>query len=171
MAVLRAACSAKFSNCMAIETCYFHLLISFFSYHFLTAPPLTFTEIPDEDLLKSVVEQEELVLSCEVSVLDGAVQWYKDGSEIQPSDTITVQADGAKRSLIISLTKLSDMGTYSCRAGDNVLMFKVNVRGNSMISVNLLYKSTLFKLLLNLYSSNTSINISAKAQRQKMSPH
>ncbi|TKS67636.1 Obscurin [Collichthys lucidus] len=47
-------------------------------------PPVTFADIPEEDLFKSVVEQEELVLSCEVSRADGVVQWYKDGTEMQP---------------------------------------------------------------------------------------
>uniref|UniRef100_UPI0037E77869 obscurin-like protein 1 n=1 Tax=Semicossyphus pulcher TaxID=241346 RepID=UPI0037E77869 len=92
------------------------------------APPVTFADIPDEDLFKSVVEQEELVLSCEVSRADGVVQWYKDGTEMQPSNNITMQAEGNMRNLTIHPAQLSDTGTYTCRAGDNVLLFKVNVR-------------------------------------------
>ncbi|KAM9347673.1 obscurin-like protein 1 [Symphorus nematophorus] len=92
------------------------------------APPVTFADIPEEDLFKSVVEQEQLVLSCEVSRADGVVQWYKDGTELQPSDNITMQAEGTTRNLTIHSAQLSDTGTYTCRAGDNVLMFKVNIR-------------------------------------------
>ncbi|XP_044072901.1 obscurin-like protein 1 isoform X10 [Siniperca chuatsi] len=92
------------------------------------APPVTFADIPEEDLFKSVVEQEQLVLSCEVSRADGVVQWYKDGTEMQPRNNITMQAEGTKRNLTIHSAQLSDTGTYTCRAGDNVLMFKVNIR-------------------------------------------
>ncbi|XP_053185183.1 obscurin-like protein 1 [Scomber japonicus] len=92
------------------------------------APPVTFADIPEEDLFKSVVEQEELALSCEVSRADSVVQWYKDGIEVQLSDNITIQAEGTQRNLTIHSAQLSDSGTYTCRAGDNILMFKVNIR-------------------------------------------
>ncbi|XP_049904839.1 obscurin-like protein 1 isoform X2 [Epinephelus moara] len=91
-------------------------------------PPVTFADIPEEDLFKSVVEQEQLVLSCEVSRTDGVVQWYKDGIEMQPSNNITMQAEGTRRNLTVHSTQLSDTGTYTCRAGDNILMYKVTIR-------------------------------------------
>ncbi|XP_078118989.1 obscurin-like protein 1 [Sander vitreus] len=92
------------------------------------APPVTFVDIPEEDLFKSVVEKEQLVLSCEVSRTDGVVQWYKDGTEVQPCNNITMQAEGTTRNLTVHSAQLSDTGTYTCRAGDNVLMYKVNIR-------------------------------------------
>eukprot|EP00066_Takifugu_rubripes_P001160 XP_003962167.2 PREDICTED: obscurin-like protein 1 [Takifugu rubripes] len=92
------------------------------------APPVTFADIAEEDLFKTVVEQEELLLTCEVSRVDGVVQWYKDGAELQQGHNTTIQADGTKRNLTINSAQLSDMGTYTCRAGDNVIMFKVNIR-------------------------------------------
>lgn len=95
------------------------------------APPVIFADIAEEELFKSVVEQEQLVLSCEVSRDDGVVQWYKDGAELHPSHTVTTQAEGTKRNLTIHSAQLSDTGTYTCRAGDNVLIFKVNIRGNN----------------------------------------
>ncbi|XP_037645176.1 obscurin-like protein 1 isoform X18 [Sebastes umbrosus] len=94
----------------------------------IKAPPVTFADIPEEDLFKSVVEQEQLVLSCEVSRADGVVQWYKDGTEMQPCNNITMQAEDIKRNLTVHSAKLSDTGTYTCRAGDNILMYKVNIR-------------------------------------------
>ena len=97
---------------------------------FSAVPPVTFADIPEENLFKSVEEQQQLVLSCEVSRSDGVVQWYKDGTEMQPSPKATMQIEGTKRSLTIHSAQLSDTGTYTCRVGDSVLMFKVNVRGN-----------------------------------------
>ncbi|KAG7240547.1 hypothetical protein INR49_026831 [Caranx melampygus] len=92
------------------------------------APPVTFADIPEEDLFKNVVEKEQLVLSCDVSRPDGVVQWYKDGAEMQPSDNVAIQAEDTKRSLILHSAQLPDTGTYTCRAGDNVLIFKVTIR-------------------------------------------
>lgn len=107
--------------------------IYFFCVLFSAAPPVIFADIAEEDLFKSVVEQEQFVLSCEVSRADGVVQWYKDGIELHPSHTITTQAEGTKRNLTIHSAQLSDTGTYTCRAGDNVLIFKVNIRGNNSL--------------------------------------
>lgn len=114
--------------------CNFQPTTYFFCVLFSAVPPVTFADIPEEDLFKSVVEQEELVLSCEVSRADGVVQWYKDGTEMQPSNSITMQAEDTKRNLTIHSTQLSDTGTYTCRTGDNILLFKVNIRGNKITS-------------------------------------
>ncbi|XP_076120427.1 obscurin [Alosa pseudoharengus] len=92
------------------------------------APPVTFVYVPEEDLHKNIVEQECLTLSCEVSRADAMTQWYKDGVEVQPDDKSSLQTEGTVRKLTIQASQLSDSGTYTCRAGDSVLMFKVNVR-------------------------------------------
>ncbi|XP_062258671.1 obscurin-like protein 1 isoform X7 [Platichthys flesus] len=92
------------------------------------SPPVTFADIPEEELFKSVVEREPLVLSCDVSRTDGIVQWYKDGAEMKPSDNVSLQTDGTRRDLTIHSAQLSDTGTYTCRAGDHVLIFKVTIR-------------------------------------------
>ncbi|KAG7502172.1 obscurin-like isoform X1 [Solea senegalensis] len=92
------------------------------------APPVTFVDIPEEELFKSVVEKEQLVLSCEVSRDDAIVQWYKDGAEMQPSIKVTMEAESTRRNLTIHSAQLSDAGTYTCRVGDHVLLFKVTIR-------------------------------------------
>nr|XP_057937507.1 obscurin-like protein 1 isoform X5 [Doryrhamphus excisus] len=97
-------------------------------YTELKAPPVTFADIPEEELFKSTVEKSQLDLSCQVSQVDGVVQWYKDGAEIHSNDNITIQAEGAKRNLSIQSAQLSDSGMYMCRAGDNTIMFKVKIR-------------------------------------------
>ncbi|KAL6101271.1 obsl1 [Pungitius sinensis] len=94
----------------------------------VAAPLVTFGDIPEEDLFKSVVEQEPFVLSCEVSWADAVVQWYKDGTEVQPCNNIAMRAEGTKRNVTVNAARLSDGGTYTCRAGDNVLMYKVTIR-------------------------------------------
>ncbi|XP_057709169.1 obscurin-like protein 1 isoform X2 [Corythoichthys intestinalis] len=97
-------------------------------YAEVKAPPITFADILEEELFKSVVEKSQLRLSCEVSRDDAVVQWYKDGAEIQPSANITIQAEATMRHLAIESAQLVDSGIYTCRAGDNAVVFKVNIR-------------------------------------------
>ncbi|XP_036425864.1 obscurin-like protein 1 isoform X15 [Colossoma macropomum] len=92
------------------------------------APPVTFVYMPEEELHRNIMEQDNLFLCCEVSRFDAATQWYKDGVEIQPSDKVLIETENTIRKLIIQSVQLSDAGVYTCRAGDNALIFKVNVR-------------------------------------------
>ena len=92
--------------------------------------PVTFVNSPEEECFKSVVEHDPLVLECEVSRADAPVQWYVDGVELQACDNVTMTAADTARTLSIRRARLSDAATYTCRAGDSALIFKVNVRGN-----------------------------------------
>ncbi|XP_051566120.1 obscurin-like protein 1 [Myxocyprinus asiaticus] len=92
------------------------------------APPVTFAYIPEDNLHRNIVEQDDLLLCCEVSRSDATAQWYKDGVEIKSSDNVLIEAENTIRRLIILSAQLSDSGTYTCRAGDSALIFKVNVR-------------------------------------------
>ncbi|KAK9969103.1 hypothetical protein ABG768_027305 [Culter alburnus] len=94
----------------------------------VAAPPVTFAYIPEDDLHRNIVEQDNLLLCCQVSRSDAIAQWYKDGVELKSSDNVLIEAENTLRRLIILSAQLSDSGTYTCRAGDNALIFKVNVR-------------------------------------------
>ncbi|XP_073318223.1 obscurin-like protein 1a [Pagrus major] len=90
--------------------------------------PVEFTPVPEEELHKSSMELDPVVLLCHVSTDDAEVVWYKDGCEVQPSDNITLQAEGTMRRLIIRSAETSDAGSYTCQAGNNSIEFTVNVR-------------------------------------------
>ncbi|KAF4087196.1 hypothetical protein AMELA_G00092870 [Ameiurus melas] len=94
----------------------------------VAAPPVTFVYISEEELHKNVVEQDSLFLCCEVSRSDATTQWYKDGVEILTSSKVIIEAEQTTRKLIIQSVRMSDAGTYTCRAGGSALIFKVNVR-------------------------------------------
>ncbi|KAK2904772.1 hypothetical protein Q8A67_006571 [Cirrhinus molitorella] len=92
------------------------------------APPVTFAYIPEDDLHRNIVEQDNLLLCCQVSRSDAIAQWYKDGVELKPTDNVLIEAENTIRRLVVLSAQLSDSGTYTCRAGDSALIFKVNVR-------------------------------------------
>lgn len=94
----------------------------------VAGPPVLFSPVPAEDLHKSSMELDPVVLVCHVSREDADVVWYKDGSELEPGEQITVQAEGTMRRLIIRSAQTSDAGIYTCQAGSNSIEFTVNVR-------------------------------------------
>ncbi|KAL7865382.1 hypothetical protein SRHO_G00106290 [Serrasalmus rhombeus] len=118
--------SAKFSH-SGFYSCNAADDISDF-YVDIEAPPVTFVYLPEEELHRNIMEQDSLFLCCEVSRSDATTQWYKDGVEVQPSDKVLIEAENTMQKLIIQSVQLSDAGVYTCRAGDNALIFKVNVR-------------------------------------------
>ncbi|XP_038835461.1 obscurin-like protein 1 [Salvelinus namaycush] len=91
-------------------------------------PPVQFSGVPEEELQKSAMELDPVVLTCEVSREDANATWYKDGVEVQASNNITIQTEGTMRRLIIRCAETSDAGTYSCQSGDNSLSFTVNIK-------------------------------------------
>ncbi|XP_041834263.1 obscurin-like protein 1a [Melanotaenia boesemani] len=94
----------------------------------VAGPPIEFTPVSEDELHKSSMELDPVVLLCHVSQDDAEVVWYKDDCEIQPSDNITLQAEGTMRRLIIRSAETSDAGSYTCQAGNNSMTFTVNVR-------------------------------------------
>ncbi|XP_034007059.1 obscurin-like protein 1a [Trematomus bernacchii] len=94
----------------------------------VAGPSVEFSPIPEEELHKSSMELDPVVLLCNVSQDDAEVVWYKDGCEIQPTENITLQAEGTMRRLIIRSAETSDAGSYTCQTGNNSMDFTVNVR-------------------------------------------
>ncbi|XP_077422211.1 obscurin-like protein 1a [Vanacampus margaritifer] len=90
--------------------------------------PVEFIPAPEEDLHKSSLELDPVVLLCHVSREDSQVMWCKDGCEIEPNDKITLQAEGTLRRLIIRSAEISDAGGYTCQADNNRMEFTVHIR-------------------------------------------
>ncbi|XP_034533753.1 obscurin-like protein 1a [Notolabrus celidotus] len=94
----------------------------------VAGPAVKFTPVPEEELHKSSMELDPVVLLCNVSTDDAEVVWYKDGCEVKPSDNITLQVEGTMRRLIIRSAETSDAGSYTCRTGNNSIDFTVNIK-------------------------------------------
>ncbi|KAF0045868.1 hypothetical protein F2P81_002397 [Scophthalmus maximus] len=94
----------------------------------VAGPAVEFSPVPEEELHKSSMELDPVVLLCHVSRDDAEVVWYKDGCEIRPSDKVTLQEEGTVRRLIIRSAEIADAGSYTCQAGNNRMEFDVNVR-------------------------------------------
>ncbi|KAM8871723.1 obscurin-like protein 1a [Synchiropus picturatus] len=94
----------------------------------VAGPPVKFSPVPEEELQKSCIELDPVVLVCHVSSKDAAVVWYKDTTEMRPNDNITLQEEGTMRRLIIRSAEAVDAGSYTCQAGNNSIQFTVTVK-------------------------------------------
>ncbi|KAL7385973.1 hypothetical protein ABVT39_002583 [Epinephelus coioides] len=70
-------------------------------------------------------------LSCDVADTKTEVKWYKDGKLLTPSKTIHTESKGKSRQLVIDSVERKDAGEYTCEAGTEKLVFKMQVEGTT----------------------------------------
>uniref|UniRef100_A0AAY4BIK5 Obscurin like cytoskeletal adaptor 1b n=1 Tax=Denticeps clupeoides TaxID=299321 RepID=A0AAY4BIK5_9TELE len=88
-------------------------------------------------------------LQCEISNPSAPVCWYKDGLPLLPQNGLSIQSEDSSRSLVVPSADLFHSGVYSCNSEDDVIIFKVDVKGdlklqrstNPLKQVALLYSS------------------------------
>lgn len=69
-----------------------------------------------------------MVLDCELNK-DVDVMWYHNEAEIKPSKTVTVKADGKRRTLIIHKVAEKDTGPYLCDCGTDKTSATLHIKG------------------------------------------
>uniref|UniRef100_A0A671T6L5 Obscurin like cytoskeletal adaptor 1b n=1 Tax=Sinocyclocheilus anshuiensis TaxID=1608454 RepID=A0A671T6L5_9TELE len=75
---------------------------------------------------------ERMVLSCEISRPNATVRWYRDGLEVEESDSLILEVDGVYRRLIIPKPTVKDSAEYVCDTADDSVTFFVNIAGVKM---------------------------------------
>uniref|UniRef100_A0A8C4ZIB0 Obscurin like cytoskeletal adaptor 1a n=1 Tax=Gadus morhua TaxID=8049 RepID=A0A8C4ZIB0_GADMO len=70
---------------------------------------------------------ERLELSCQLSRLNAPVRWYRDGLEVEEGPGLLLEADGARRSLVVPAVSGGDGGEYVCDTQDDCVAFLVTV--------------------------------------------
>lgn len=74
-------------------------------------------------------EGQEATFQCVVSPSDAAVMWYKDGTQLQPSEKFVMVQSGASRSLTILNLTLEDAGHVTVEAEGASSSAALRVRG------------------------------------------
>ncbi|KAL8182983.1 UNVERIFIED_CONTAM: hypothetical protein K2H54_010634 [Gekko kuhli] len=90
-------------------------------------PPVRILQPAERSLEKQVCELERLELSCEVSVPDAPVRWFKDGLEVDETHNLLLHTEGAKRLLVVPRASADDAGEYICETKDESVSFDVSV--------------------------------------------
>lgn len=92
---------------------------------------------------------ERMVLSCEISRPNATVRWYRDGLEVEESDSLILEVDGVYRRLIIPKPTVKDSAEYVCDTADDSVTFFVNIAGVS---------KTLYLIIHNNNNNNKSFS-------------
>ncbi|XP_054826058.1 obscurin-like protein 1 [Eublepharis macularius] len=93
----------------------------------VTEPPVQILQPAERSVEKQVWALERLELSCEVSVPDAPVRWFKDGLEVDETHNLLLQTKGAERHLVILQASAEDAGEYICETKDESVSFNVRI--------------------------------------------
>lgn len=72
---------------------------------------------------------QKATLSCEVSDPKTEVKWYKDGRLLTSTTAVHVESKGKICELVIEKMDKKDAGEYTCEAGIEKLLFKLQIAG------------------------------------------
>ncbi|KAG5834021.1 hypothetical protein ANANG_G00282200 [Anguilla anguilla] len=93
----------------------------------ITEPPVSIVSPSQSQMELCQQTSERVVLSCEISRPNATVRWYRDGLEVEESNTLILEVDGVYRRLIIPETTVQDSAEYVCDTGDDSVTFFVNI--------------------------------------------
>uniref|UniRef100_A0A8B9EVW0 Obscurin, cytoskeletal calmodulin and titin-interacting RhoGEF n=1 Tax=Anser cygnoides TaxID=8845 RepID=A0A8B9EVW0_ANSCY len=77
-------------------------------------------------VIRAITGKEAEFVS-ETSEANIMVKWYKDGKEITASKKFTMEDKGKLHKLVASAVTKEDEGTYTCKIGDDTLIFDLKV--------------------------------------------
>lgn len=92
--------------------------------------PVKFARLPESARHKTIESGMPLVLQCEIADPEAPVSWYKDGIQLQTKNGLVIQSEGRVRRLVVPTAELRHSGVYNCEAMDDVIKFKVYVKGD-----------------------------------------
>ncbi|XP_060628767.2 obscurin-like protein 1 isoform X2 [Anolis sagrei] len=93
----------------------------------ITEPPVRIVYPAERSVEKQIWASECLELTCEVSIPDAPVRWFKDGLEVDETDNLLLQMEGTECRLIVLQAGAEDAGEYICETKDESVSFDVKV--------------------------------------------
>ncbi|XP_061465395.1 obscurin-like protein 1 isoform X2 [Rhineura floridana] len=93
----------------------------------VTEPPVRILHPPERSLEKQIWAFERLELSCEVSIPNAPVRWFKDGLEVDETHNLLLQMEGAEHHLVVLQASAEDAGEYICETKDDSVSFDIRV--------------------------------------------
>uniref|UniRef100_A0A8C3YKY8 Obscurin-like protein 1 n=1 Tax=Catagonus wagneri TaxID=51154 RepID=A0A8C3YKY8_9CETA len=83
---------------------------------------------PQDKVSLTFTTSERVVLTCELSRVDFPASWYKDGQQVEESESLVVKMDGRKHRLILPEAQVQDSGEFECRTEGVSAFFSVTVQ-------------------------------------------
>ncbi|XP_041506018.1 obscurin-like protein 1 isoform X1 [Microtus oregoni] len=93
----------------------------------VTAPPERIVHPAARSLDLQFGAPGHVELRCEVAPAGSQVRWYKDGLEVEVSETLQLGAEGPARTLTLPHAQPEDAGEYVCETRDEAVTFNVSL--------------------------------------------
>lgn len=100
-----------------------------FLHCFIAPPGFSSKESLQREVKASL--SKKATLSCEVSDSTTEVKWYKDGKLLTSTKAVHMESKGKTRELVIEKMDRKDAGEYTCEAGTQKLLFKLQTTGDA----------------------------------------
>ena len=78
-----------------------------------------------------VADSQTVELECEVANASAEGKWLKDGQQLDYSDNVVSEVNGAVRRLVIVVSKASDIGEYTYQVANSKTTASLKVEGLS----------------------------------------
>lgn len=135
-----------------------------FFYNILISPTEAAAVFSNKESVKKEVKAtltQKATLSCEVSDTKTEVKWYKDGKPLTSHKAIQ---KGKSRELVIEKIERKDAGEYTCEAGSEKLVFKLEVAGKKKCSSSIFFATNVMGAAWQMY--DVSIDAAVKFQKK-----
>lgn len=125
-------CAIRSGTCIKknINKVKFDVMLTFVAC-FPKEPPVRIVSPSQSQMELCQQTSERMVLSCEISRPNANVRWYRDGLEVEESDSLILEVDGVYRRLIIPKPTVKDSAEYVCDTAEDSVTFFVNIAGMS----------------------------------------
>lgn len=83
----------------------------------------------NEGASHTYVAGQHVELWCQLSRLAAPVHWYKDGEEVEASESLVLEQEGLQCKLVLPCAQPQDTGEFVCDAGEDSVFYTVTVAG------------------------------------------
>ncbi|NXP74406.1 OBSL1 protein, partial [Ramphastos sulfuratus] len=81
----------------------------------------------NEEASHNYTAGQRVELWCQLSRLAASVHWYKDGEEVEVSESLVLEQEGLRCRLVLPCAQPQDTGEFVCNAGGDLIFYTVTV--------------------------------------------
>uniref|UniRef100_A0A8C6Z033 Obscurin like cytoskeletal adaptor 1 n=1 Tax=Nothoprocta perdicaria TaxID=30464 RepID=A0A8C6Z033_NOTPE len=83
----------------------------------------------NEDAAHAYTAGQRVLLWCELSRADAPVRWYRDGLELEASESLVLEREGPRCRLLLPCARPQDTAEFVCDAGGDSAFYNITVAG------------------------------------------
>lgn len=83
----------------------------------------------NEEASHTYMARQRVELWCQLSRPTAPVHWYKDGEEVEVSESLVLEQEGSRCKLVLPCAQTQDTGEFVCDAGGDSAFYTITVTG------------------------------------------